>query len=154
MSKAHGKNSYLAIGDADNADALTDISTYLNNAELARSRSTAESTGFSPTGSVRSYVAGLKDGTVSVSGVWDGAAAAIDVLLDALMDTDTPASWQLGPHGNGSGAVKYEGGPNGSGSAGEGLILTDYTISSPLDDVVAFDAEFQVTGRAIRGTFA
>lgn len=152
MSKAHGKSGFLSIGDS--ADTLTEIHTWLSNMERQLSRDIAESTGFQPTGNLKTYVAGLKESTLSLQGQWDGAASAIDEVLAEAYDTDVPRSWEFGPAGDTSGLVKYSGGPNGGGSSGEGLLLVTYNISTPLDGVVGFSAEFQVTGAQIRGTFA
>lgn len=152
MSKTHGKSGHLGLGDS--GDAIVDISTWLNNVERSLSRDIAESTGFKPSGNLKTYVAGLKDGTLSIAGQYDGDANAIDEILAAAYDTDVPRSWEFGPGGNGSGALKYSGGPNGGGSAGEGALMTSYNITTPLDGVVNFTAEFQITGQQVRGTFA
>lgn len=152
MSKIHGKKTKFSIGDPNGADALVDISTWLNSADTSQTRSTGNTTGFSPAGDAMTYVVGLKDGSISLSGQYDGAAGAIDEYLSALLDTDTPASWELVPGAAVTGARKYSGGPQGGGVAGEGVLLTDYSISSPLEDVVTFSAEFVITGQTVRGT--
>lgn len=153
MSKIHGKDTYFAIGAAAD-DTLQDISDHLNSVERSLNRDTAESTGFSPTGGFKTYVAGLKDGTVSVEGQYDGAAGAVDEVLEAIMNEDEPRSWEFGPEGSATGAPRKSGGPNGGGAAGEGALLNTYDISSPIGDVVSFSAEFQITGQQVSGSFA
>ena len=153
MAKIHGKNTHFAVGNVS-TDALEDFSDFLNSIERSIERDLAESTGFKAAGGFKTYVAGLKDGSLSVSGQYEGGASGADAVLNALMDTDIARSWEYGPEGDASGTTRYSGGPNGGGAAGEGVLMSSYNLSSPLEDVVTFDAEFQITGAQIRGTFA
>ncbi|MDX1746321.1 MAG: hypothetical protein R3324_10320, partial [Halobacteriales archaeon] len=117
--KIHGKDTYFAFGDS--GDTLQDFSDHMNSVERANSRSTAESTGFSPSGNFRTYVAGLRDGTISVEGQYDGAASQVDEVLEDLLADDTPKSWDFAPEGNTSGNRAYGGGPNTTVDSGPGV---------------------------------
>jgi predicted secreted protein len=139
MAFKHGKNASFKVDNS--GGTLTDISSYLNEVSLPRSIETAETTSFQTAGGAKTYVVGLNDSTVSISGTWD---ATLDAHLAGILGQDASVSFEYGPEGTGTGAVKY---------TGEGL-MTSYETSSPVADVVTFSAEFQVTGTVTRGTFA
>lgn len=139
MAFKHGKNASFKVDNS--GGTLTDISTYLNEVSLPRSIETGETTSFQTTGGAKTYVVGLNDSTVSISGTWD---ATLDAHLAGILGQDASVSFEYGPEGTATGAVKY---------TGEGL-MTSYETSSPVADVVTFSAEFQVTGTVTRGTFA
>ena len=139
MAFKHGKNASFKVDNS--GGTLTDISTYLNEISLPRSIETGETTSFQTSGGAKTYVVGLNDSTVSISGTWD---STLDAHLAGILGQDASVSFEYGPEGTSSGSVKY---------TGEGL-MTSYETSSPVADVVTFSAEFQVTGTVTRGTFA
>ena len=131
---AHGKSSDFALDDTGGtsrslANTLTDVS-------FPQSIDTAETTAFGS--SNKSYIVGLKDTTISVSGIWDAT-------VDGYLSGTEPASRSFiyGPAGSSGGNVKYTG----------EAILTNYSQSNPVGDVVTFTADFQVTGAVTRGTY-
>ena len=130
----HGKSTHFEIDDTGGTSR--DISDTLTSVDFPETIDTAETTAF---GSVsKSYIVGLRDATLSVSGIWDGT-------VDSYFIGTEPASRSFiyGPAGDTGGNEKY------SGEA----ILTSYSISNPIGDVVTFTADFQVTGNVTRGTF-
>jgi len=131
----HGKSTHFSIDDT--AGSPQDISDTLTSVDFPETIETAETTAFGATS--KSYIVGLRDATISVSGIWDAT-------VDGYFIGTEPASrsFEYGPAGDGSGAVKYTG----------EAILTSYSISNPVGDVVTFSADFQVTGDVTRGTFA
>lgn len=137
MAFKHGKNAVFKVDNS--GGTLTNISTYLNNVSFPRSVETGETTSFG--NSAKTYIVGLSDSTVSVDGTWD---ATVDAHLAAVLGQDASLSFEYGPEGSGSGAVKFTG----------ECYLTSYETSSPVADVVKFTAEFQVTGTVTRGTYA
>lgn len=131
---AHGKSTDFAIDDTGGtsrniSDTLTDVS-------FPQTIDTAETTAFGS--SNKSYIVGLKDTTISVSGIWDAT-------VDGYLSGTEPASrsFIFGPAGSTSGNVKYTG----------EAIMTNYSQSNPVGDVVSFTADFQVTGSVTRGTY-
>ena len=131
---AHGKSTDFAIdgtgGSSRNiSDTLTDVS-------FPQTIDTAETTAFGS--SNKSYIVGLKDTTISISGIWDAT-------VDGYLSGTEPASrsFIFGPAGSTGGNVKYTG----------ECILTNYSQSNPVGDVVSFSADFQVTGAVTRGTY-
>ena len=130
----HGKSTFFSIDDT--GGTVRDISDTLNSVDFPETIDTAETTAFGATS--KSYIVGLRDATISVSGLWDAT-------VDGYFIGTEPAtrSFVFGPAGNTSGYVKYSG----------ECILTSYSVSSPVADVDTFSADFQVTGNVTRGTF-
>ena len=130
----HGKSTFFSIDDT--GGSVRDISDTLTSVDFPETIDTAETTAFGATS--KSYIVGLRDATISVSGLWDAT-------VDGYFIGTEPAtrSFVFGPAGNTSGYVKYSG----------ECILTSYSVSSPVADVDTFSADFQVTANVTRGTF-
>jgi len=131
MAFVHGKAGHISVG------AGSDISTYCDQVSLPRSVGTAETSTFGV--SAKTFITGLTDATISVSGNWD---SALDAIIAPLLGAAASA-WIVGPAGSASGKVKYNG----------DAICTSYQVSAPVGDKVTFSADFQVTGAITRSTF-
>lgn len=147
MAFIHGKKTYFAIDN--NAGTLTNISTYLNNVDFPRDADVPETTTFDPTGATcdRTYIAGLRNATISVSGFFDPASSAVDEILEDILtgtNYETSKTFSYGPEDNTMGNVEYTG----------ECFMTSYSTSSPVDGVTSFTADFQVTGAITRGTYS
>ena len=131
---AHGKSTDFALDDTGGSSR--NISNTLTDVSFPQTIDTAETTAFGS--SNKSYIVGLKDTTISVSGIWDAT-------VDGYLSGTEPASRSFiyGPAGSTGGNVKYTG----------EAILTNYSQSNPVGDVVTFTADFQVTGAVTRGTY-
>ncbi len=131
----HGKSTNFQIDDT--GGSLRNISNTLTNVDFPETIETAETTAFGATS--KAYIVGLRDATASISGIWDAT-------VDGYFIGTEPASrsFVYGPAGNTSGNVKYSG----------ECILTNYSLSGPVGDVVTYSADFQVTGDVTRGTYA
>lgn len=128
MPFIHGKSAIVLHNDYD-------LSQYFNDASTSRSVDTAETSAFGS--SAKTYITGLQDGTISLSGMFDGAANAIDQEMTDILGVD------------GGGVITIAVG--GSLALGQRVIsalgdLTSYEVSAPVGDVVAANAEFQVDG--------
>lgn len=134
----HGKNAVFKVDNS--GGTLTDISSALTDVSLPRSIETAETTTFGVTGGAKTYITGLNDATVSVSGRFD---ATVDAHLAGILGQDATVSFEYGPAGSTAGYVKFTG----------EAIMTKYDLSSPVGDVVSFSADFQVTGQITRATY-
>jgi hypothetical protein len=130
----HGKSTDFAIDDTGGSSR--NISDTLTDVSFPQTIDTAETTAFGS--SNKSYIVGLKDTTISVSGIWDAT-------VDGYLSGTEPASRSFiyGPAGTTSGNVKYTG----------EAIMTNYSQSNPVGDVVTFTADFQVTGAVTRTTY-
>jgi predicted secreted protein len=132
----HGKNAQLELGGTNLSDTLNEIS-------MPREIETAETTAFG--NQDKTYITGLSDATVSLSGMFDATVdGAISTLITNLKSGSiASASFAYGPAGSVGGKPKF------SGDA----IITSYELSSPVGDVVTYSLELQVTGGVTGGTY-
>lgn len=135
MAFVHGKDSVFKLDNS--GGSLTDISTYVNSVDFPETVDVAETTTLGD-GS-KSYIVGLKDATLSISGLWD---STLDGILGAVVGQSATLSFEYSPEGTTGGNVKYTG----------ECILTSYSQSSPVGDVVGFSADMQVSGDVTRAT--
>lgn len=130
MAFVHGKDSYFKV-------ASTDLSAYLNSISVSRSADTAETTTFSS--GTKTFIAGLKDATITLSGMFD--ATVYSTIAGWL---GTSQTWEYGPAGSGSGKVKV----SGSG------IVTAVEMASAVGEAVTANITVQVSGAVTDGTFS
>jgi len=135
MAFTHGKDSVFKLDDS--GGTLTDISSYVNSVDFPETADVAETTVLGDGN--KTYIVGLKDATLSISGLWD---STLDGILGAVVGQSATLSFEYSPEGTTGGNVKYTG----------ECILTSYAQSSPVGDVVGYSADFQVTGAVTRGT--
>ena len=135
MAFVHGKSSVFKLDNA--SGSLTDISSFVNNVDFPETADVAETSVLGA--SNKTYIVGLKDATISLSGLFD---ATVDAILGAVVGQTATLSYEYSPEGTGSGKVKYTG----------EAILTNYALSSPVGDVVAYSADLQCSGAVTRGT--
>jgi hypothetical protein len=133
----HGKSTVFKVDNS--GGSLTDISNTLTDVSFPRSVDTAETSAFGD--DAKTYIVGLSDATVSVSGNYD---ATVDAHLAGVLGQAATLSFEYGPEGSTSTFVKYTG----------ECILTSYEKSGAIGDVVTYSAEFQVTGAVTRGTYS
>lgn len=131
----HGKSTDFELDDTGGVSR--NISNVLTSVDFPETIDVAETTAFGSTS--KSYIVGLKDATISVSGIWD---ATVDGYI---MGGAQPAtrSFVYGPAGSTATNVKYTG----------EAIVTNYSVSNPVGDVVTFTLDLQVTGDVTRGTY-
>lgn len=132
MAFIHGKNASVLHG-------AYDLSSYLNSAQAQTSVATAETTAFG--NSAKTYIVGLEDATLSASGMFDGAANAVDQVLSSTLGSDTLAPVTVAPNGT---------------TLGNRVMLgqaktTSYQVSSPVGDVVSVSYDAQLDGGADYG---
>lgn len=138
MAFVHGKSADFRLDNS--GGTLTDISTYCDNVSFPRSIETAETTTFQAASSAKTYIVGLTDSTVSVSGKWD---ATLDAHIAAVVGQSSTLSFQYGPAGTTAGNIKYTG----------ECLITSYEVSAAVADAVTFSLELQVTGAVTRATY-
>ena len=136
MAFVHGKSADFRLDNS--GGSLTDISSYLDNVSFPQPIETAETTTFGS--SSKSYIVGLKDSSISVSGKWD---PTVDAHIAAVLGQAASLSFQYGPAGTTVSNIKYTG----------ECYVTSYDVSAPVGDVVTFSLELQVTGAVTRGTY-
>ena len=131
----HGKSVNFSLDDT--AGTTRDISDTLNSVDFPEVTETADTTAFGS--SSRSFIVGLESASASISGLWD---ATVDGYIKGGTEPAS-RSFVYGPAGSTASNVKY------SGEA----ILTNYSVSSPVGDVVTYSCDLQVTGAVTRGTY-
>jgi len=136
MAFVHGKSAVFKLDDS--GGTLRDLSSYLEDVSLPRSIETAETTTFGS--SAKSYITGLTDATISLSGKFDATA---DGYLAGVVGQSATLSFEYGPAGSTGGYVKYSG----------ECILTSYEVGATVGDAVTASVELQVSGSITRGTW-
>ena len=134
MAFIHGKGTAALYNEHD-------LSSYFNDGAASHSVETAETTVFG--NDDKTYIVGLRDGTVSLSGMFDGSTDAVDDVLRQ----------SLGTEDGGITTICYGGATAGNRASLAQVETTSYDISMPVSDVVAASAEFQVDG-GLRHGFA
>jgi hypothetical protein len=157
----HGKNTKFYLNSAGTALSSTttatmlavaytyDISAYSKEVTFPRKMDTAETSTFGST--QKTYVQGLSDATISISGSWDSTAGMtdtaagnstnFDALLAAMIGATTAPAFNYAPTGNAaSGKIAYYG----------TVVMTSYQISGSIGDLVGFSAEFQIASGPTR----
>tara|TARA_R100000805_G_C3610667_1_gene111275 strand:- start:539 stop:949 length:411 start_codon:yes stop_codon:yes gene_type:complete len=135
MAFTHGKDSVFKLDNA--SGSLTDISSFVNNVDFPETADVSETTTLGADN--KTYIAGLKDATISLAGLWDATA---DAIFGAVVGQSATLSYEYSPEGTASGKIKYTG----------EAILTSYAISSPVGEAVGYSADLQVSGAVTRGS--
>ena len=136
MAFVHGKSAFFSLEDS--VPTVRNLSSFIEDIGFPRSIETAETTTFGS--SAKTYITGLTDATISISGKFDSVS---DGYLTSVLGQTATIAWVYGPAGSTAGLVKY----NGS------AIMTSYEVSATVGDVVTANFELQVTGAITRGTF-
>jgi nicotinamide mononucleotide (NMN) deamidase PncC len=138
----HGKNAvFLMTGSSTGAFDFTNVVT---DVALSKVMETGETTAFSNLN--KTFIVGLQDATISVSGYYDPTADEnINGAIARLSNgTVSSLSFSVGPSGSSAGTdIKYSG----------ACIITSYDLSPAVADVVPFTLELQVTGSVTRSTW-
>lgn len=146
----HGKATSFTIQDL--TSTARDISPTLREVSFPVTIDTPETTAFGST--AKTYVVGIKDARFSVSGMFDATASVgPDTVLSAIFGASGPTSggdsgqtgfgFVYSPSGTTVGLVKYTGRAH----------LTSYQVQGSVSDMVAFSADFQVTGAVFRSNY-
>lgn len=137
MGFVHGKDSVFKLDNV--AGAITDISQYLSENELAQEIELADTTAFGDEG--HRNIPGLENSTASFSGHWDSAED--DIIGSTAQRKAATRSFEYGPAGSTAGMVKY---------TGEVWVST-YSVSSSVSDKVSFSGSLTVDGVVTRGVW-
>jgi hypothetical protein len=142
MAFVHGKD--IAFQLDDSGGSLRNIRIYLNSVTgLPGARALSESTAFGDQGT--RWIPALANQTFSIAGGFDTTATTgVTTVLNGLRTATSTATFEYGPEGSGSGAVKYSG----------ECWLTDFTVDAAVADRVPISATFQVDGVVTAGTYA
>jgi len=140
---AHGKDLYFALDDS--GGTLRDLSVYLTSVELGRTADLAEN---STVGNeAKTFEKGLYGWTIKLNGKYDKTATSGPaVVLQALIDFDSPVDIEWGPGGNGAGASNLK----RTGTA----YVVGYVETGGVGSIMTFTADLTGSGALTDGTFA
>ncbi len=120
-----------------------DLSAYVRSLTLTTGKDTPEDTAMGDTS--RSFLSGLKNGTITVEFNEDDAAGAVSATLWSVYTATSPVAWVVKPNGS----VTSTTNPAYSGSC----IMTDFTpVGGAVGDTGKNDTSLQITGDVTRAT--
>ncbi len=132
----HGKNTYFGLDNA--GGSLQNISSWLKKVDNPLIVDKHDDTTFG--NNSKTYAPGLKDSTISISGIW---SPTVETHFTGLLGLAAATSFVSGPAGNTSGYARR---------LGE-CRLVNYKVGSQEGDIIPFDAELQITGDVTFDTF-
>lgn len=134
MSFVHGKD--IAFQLDDSAGTLRNVKIYLNSVTgLPGARALSEVTAFGDAGT--KSIPSLANVTFQIGGHYEATATTgVTTVLNGLRTATATASFEYGPAGSATGALKITG----------ECWMTEYTIDASVSDRVPIAASFQVDG--------
>lgn len=127
MSFIHGKNLFVSLGGDD-------LSAYSNACDLNRTVDSHDVTCYGKDSHV--YAAGLNDGTATLSGVYDNTASTGPrPIIEAIIAGGVAVELIHRPEGTGSGLPQRA----------VNVIVTGYSESSPVADMVTWSCDLQLS---------
>jgi hypothetical protein len=122
----HGKNAKVLVGSYD-------LTTNFKEYSASTAMDMAETSAFG--NSYKTYVQGLGEATISLSGMWSGETGEVDDVLGGAIGNAATLPVTICPNGYGIGNKGF----------GIGAQEASYEITASIGDVVAVAAEFQST---------
>ncbi|HHH26951.1 MAG TPA: hypothetical protein ENK57_01190 [Polyangiaceae bacterium] len=136
MAKLVLKNAYVSINNVD-------LSQYVRSVTLETSKDTPDSTTMGLDS--KEFLAGLRDGSITVEFVQDDAAGAVSATLWGVYTSDNPVPFEVRPKQT---AVATDN-PKYTGSCHLGSFTP---IGGSVGDVGMNPTTFQITGDVTRAT--
>ena len=139
MARTTSRNTTIMVQDSGAASRT--LSGRANTVTLSFTSEAVDGTAFGET--YRYKIAdGIKDWSLTMAGVWDGAASQVDEILYGILAACTSACY--GPGGSTSGLVQYSG----------CCILNTYEVAGTLEGMTTWSGEFAGVGALTRGSWA
>lgn len=137
------KAGYLGDFRLDNAaGTLTDIAPYIDSVSNGQTTDTLDVSALGT--AFKSYIPGLSDGNLSISGPYDVTVYTHLTAVKAALAAGTASvSFQWGPGGSVSGQAKVTG----------ECLLSDIQLSTSVSGRAEWSASLQITGAVTNGTF-
>jgi hypothetical protein len=142
VSFVHGKDAVFTLDDSGGTPRA--VRVYLNSVTgLPGARQLSEVTAFGD-GGVKN-IPSLANVPFSIGGHYDATASTgIATVLNGLRTSTATSTFEYGPAGSASGAIKITG----------ECWMTEYTIDADVSNRVPIAASFQVDGVPTLGTFS
>lgn len=134
MAFVHGKSTNITI-------AAKNISPFTKTSSFEKTGDMHETTGYQPTGDAKTKAGGLIDGKFTCSGTYDNTVS-IGPRNALLALVGTTVACVRNVEGVGSGK------PNDAFSG----VLTKYVETNPVDDMVTWSAEVEISGPVVTTT--
>jgi hypothetical protein len=131
MPEVHGRTFYWSL-DGD------DLSAYGDATDPERTADSHETTTYHPTRKGKTYVGGNLDGTCTVGGVYHSGASGPAAIIEPLLGTTVEYVYR--PEGTGTGKPEKT----------VDVVVTKYTESFPVGDVIRWSADLQFTGDLVK----
>jgi len=125
MPFIHGKNTVIKVN-------AVDLSQYTDSSELERTADSHDVTTYGKAAHV--YQGGLLDGKAKMSGTYNDAVAGPRATLEPLIGTVVPLIRQVAGVGTGK--------PQDTAD----VLITGYTETNPVADMVKWSCDMQVSG--------
>jgi hypothetical protein len=128
-----------------------DASQYINDVSVSKSVEASETTAFQ-TGGIKSYIVGLKEGTISLSGFYENSLSGTEMFLKEALSDRIIGDKAILVFPDGGTALSVNGTTNADFrcSMAQG-VQTKYDIKSPVAGVVAVNAEITADGGVWNG---
>jgi hypothetical protein len=141
MSFVHGKDAVFSLDDS--GGTLRNVKIYLNSVSgLPGARALSEVTAFGDAGT--KSIPSLANVQFSIAGHYDATATTgISTVLNGLRTSTATSSFEYGPAGSATGALKVTG----------ECWMTELTYDATVSDRVPIAASFQVDGVPTLGTY-
>jgi hypothetical protein len=125
----HGKNTFISVN-------AVDLSDRTKQTEFNDAYDKHDTTTYGPTRERKIWQLGLGDGTITISGTYSTGSTSPRKVLKPLMKARTEVPFVFRPEGTGSG--KQQSTVN--------VLVTSYKDTAPVADMIAWQAELQMTG--------
>lgn len=124
MAFKHGKDTYVSLDG-------TDLSAFTNNTQYTNTADSHDTTTYGK--NAHTFKGGLKNGTCTISGVYDDGMAGPRATIQPMVGTNVPFVFR--PEGTGSGLPEDT----------VDVLVTSYQETSPVADMVTWTAELQLS---------
>lgn len=129
-----------------------DLSQYFNDISVSRAIAADETTTFQ-TGGVKSFIQGLREGTIDLSGYYEGSLQGTDVFFRGVLETEKQNNLSYD-----NGVVIFPDGGTATATGGNDFrchlaqgVDTKYDLKSPVAGVVAIDTSLTADGGVWNG---
>ncbi len=133
MPVFHGRLAYFKLG-------TTDLSSQMDNISFDHTADVHDTTTYGKT--YRTKAGGLKAGSFSIGGLYDSTTTTgVDAVVPAMIGTTV--TFEYGPEGSVAGKPKYSG----------SVVVESYNHSTPVGDVIRWEASLQTTDTVTKGVY-
>lgn len=112
----------------------TNIAAFCSSIETARTVDSIDTTTFAAGG--HTYQGGMTDGSISLSGTYDDGGTGPKAIIEPLMEDGQLVAAVYRPEGTGSGKPEQT----------CNVLVTTYSESSAVGDMIKWSAEMQISG--------